>query len=661
MKLRIIFLIIICFLLIKAPFAQNRLTIIHTNDLHSELMGYYPTIDYTPGTLHDDTTVGGWARIATVINEAKKNRKNPVLIADAGDYTMGTLFHTICREEGLELHLLGAMGYDAVAIGNHEFDFMPGGLANMLRAAHAKGPIPIALLSNAVFSAESSKDDLLEDVFEKNIARTYTIIRKGNLKIGIFALLGVDAAEVSPFASPVKFPDRIESAKKILNILRNEEKADLIICLSHCGLTRRSGKESEDEELAKKVPGINIIISGHTHTKLEQPLVIGNTIIVQAWEYGKRVGILDLSIENGNANIESYQYIAIDDRIKGDPKIQRIIDAHAKIIENRILSPYGYSYSMAIAETSFDIPFEEKPHEYPMGNLIADSIKWYANKHAFDPKDPHTQIVAAIESSGLIRNGLYKGKTGILALCDIFKTFPLGIGFSEHDAQIGYPIVSVYLTAEEIKKALEVLTTIAPIKGNSYFLHVSGLKFTYNPHRMLFDRITNIWLGDETNGYALLDYSASNKKLYRVAANIYNATFLKIIGRFTSGILTIVPKDRNGNPIHDLNHAIIDRDSKTPGIQGLREWVGIIEYMKSFPDTDGDGIPNVPEMYRKPLGRIVAEPSVNPYALLRKGNWLTYSAAGALLLISGLIAIFIAVVGKKLRKKFSHSHSSGGR
>lgn len=642
-------------------FAENRLTIIHTNDLHSELMGFYPTIAYTPYRTNDDTTIGGWSRIATIIEETKKTRKHAVLVVDAGDFTMGTIFHTICREEGLELRLLGEMGYDAVALGNHEFDFMPAGLAAMLFSAHKKGKIPAVLLSNAIFSSESSKDDALEEAFRKKIARPYTVIRKGSLNIGIFALIGVDAAEVAPFASPVKFANRIEIAKKVAHSLRSEEKSDLIICLSHSGLTRRTGKEEEDVELAKSVPEINIIISGHTHTKLEQPLIIGNTLIVQAWEYGKRVGILDLLFENGKTKIESYRYVTVDDSILGNSKIQSIIDDHIKIIDNQILSQYGYTYAMTIAETDFDIPFEEKQQEYPMGNLIADSIRWYANKYAFDQNNPDTKIVVAIESSGLIRNGLYKGKSGNLALCDIFKTFPLGIGFTENDSSVGYPIVAVYLTAEEIKKALEVLTTIAPIKGTSYYLQVSGLKFTYNPSRMLFDRVTNIWIGDEENGYVPLNYSSSNKKLYRVAANIYNATFLKIIGRFTLGLLTIVPKNHDGTPIHDLNTAIIDRDPKTLGIQGLREWVGIIEYMKTFPDTDADGIPNVPEKYKNNLGRIVAEPSINPIALLRKGNWLTYTAAGVMLLIIALIFTLSIFIIKKVRKKILHSHSSGGR
>ncbi len=641
----------IVLLSIHSSKAQDRLTVIHTNDLHSELMGFSPVIDYTPEKTGDDATIGGWSRIATIIKSVKKSRSNPVLVLDAGDYTMGSLFHTICREEGLELRILKAMGYDAVGVGNHEFDFMPIGFAKMLNAAHKKNEIPMVLLSNAVFSKESGRDDLLEDAFRRNIVRRHAIIEKGNLKIGIFALLGIDAAEVAPFASPVKFADRLETAKEMVEKLRKENKADLVICLSHSGLLNRPGKDPEDVELAKKVSGIDLIISGHSHTKLDRPLIIGGTIIVQSWEYGKRVGILDITLKKGKAAVESYISRSVDDTVAGDAKIQQMINRHVPIIEQKILAPLGFSYGMKIAKTGFDIDFEEKALEYPMGNLIADSIRWYANKYAFDPKDPQTKIVAAVESTGTIRNGLLKGKTGVIAVCDIFKSFPLGIGFTDKDDRIGYPIVTVYVTAEEIKKALEVLTTIAPLKGNSYFLQVSGLKFTYNPYRMLFDRVTGIWLGDEQSGYEKLDYSSSNRKLYRIAANIYNATFLKIIGGFTSGILTIVPKDRHGNPIDDLNSAVIDRDPHTPGIQGLREWAGLIEFMKTFPDTDGDGLPNIPESYRQAQGRIIARASINPIQLLRGGNWLTWGVFGAILIIIAIVVVVVYVVVKKIRKK----------
>jgi 5'-nucleotidase len=263
-------------------------------------------------------------------------------------------------------------------------------------------------------------------------------------------------------------------------------------------------------------------------------------------------------------------------------------------------------------------------------------------------------VVLAIESNGVIRDDLLRGKTGALAVGDVFGSIPLGIGM---DDTMAYPLISCYLYAPEIKKALEILTSIYPLKGSTYFLQVSGLKFTYNPRRVIFDRVTNIWLGSEEEGYRPLDYSESNKNLYRIAANIYNATFLKIVVKYTYQILKIVPKDRNGVPVADLTAFRVDADKNQAGIQELKEWIGVMEYIKSFPDTNGDGLPDIPEKYRGKLGRIVKESSWNPVSLLSRGTWVTraaFSAVVILLIIFALIAIFIRrKVGRRRLKNLS--------
>jgi len=197
-----------------------------------------------------------------------------------------------------------------------------------------------------------------------------------------------------------------------------------------------------------------------------------------------------------------------------------------------------------------------------------------------------------------------------------------------------------------------VLTSIYPLKGSDYFLQVSGLKCTFNPRRMIFDRVTGLWLRNERGGYDELDYSSSNKTLYRVAANFYNSTFLKIIGSFTMNILNIVPKDRNGDPIDDLGTVLVDADPGKAGVQELKEWLCIMNFVRGFPDTDGDGVPNVPSEYREKQGRIVAEASLNPVSLLSHGTILTWGAFGALLLVLlalGLAAWKIAAVVRRRR------------
>jgi 5'-nucleotidase len=195
----------------------------------------------------------------------------------------------------------------------------------------------------------------------------------------------------------------------------------------------------------------------------------------------------------------------------------------------------------------------------------------------------------------------------------------------------GYPLITLFVYPSELKKTFEVLTSIFPLKGGDYFLQVSGARFTYNPNRMLFDRITEIWLGDEETGYEPLDYSDSNRTLVRIVADIYNATFLKVIGNFTWHILDIVPKDRHGKPIDDLKAVRLDANKLKPGVQELKEWKAVLKYIKNFADTDDNGLPNVPYKYRGKLGRNVIDASWNPYKLLIRGTYVTWLAVSALL------------------------------
>jgi 5'-nucleotidase / UDP-sugar diphosphatase len=626
------------------PARETLITFIHTNDLHSHMMPFGPELDFVPDEINVDRTLGGWARIATIIKQERAVRTNPVFVLDAGDFTMGSLFHMLTREESLELELMKAMDYDIITLGNHEFDLFPKGLARIINTAHGKSNLPEIVFAGARFSEASDKDDALEEIFRKGFVKPYTIRQVEGLRIGFFGMLGRIAAGDAPFASPVKFNDPLETAREMVQTLREKEKVDVVVCLSHGGLYM--GKTSEDEKLAKEVRGIDIIISGHSHTFLDQPLVVKNTLIVQAGEYGTAVGVMDLSWDGQTLQKKNYRLMRVDDYIPADPMIQGKIDSFIHMTDDRVLSQQGLSYWQVIGKTDFDLTIGED--ESTLGNLIADSIRWYVNKHDYDPSDPVTEVKVAIEANGVIRDSLMAGESGKLTVADVFRTIPLGVGM---DDSMGYPLVTCYVYAAEIKKAMEILTSVYPLKGNAYFLQVSGIKFTYNPYRVLFDRVTNVWIGSEDKGYKPLDYSSSNRTLYRVAANIYDTTFLKMIGGFTFNLLNIVPKNRDGEPIDDLAEYRVDADKSKEGIQELKEWVGVIEYIRSFEDRTGDGLPDVPEKYREPLGRIVKEAGLNPVSLVSRGTAVTWVVFGILALILTGLGFATSLVLSKIRRK----------
>jgi 5'-nucleotidase len=632
-------------LLLCSPVLAAPLAIVHTNDLHSHLLGFGPELDFSPATVGDDETVGGLARIATVIQQVRETRGERVFVLDAGDFLMGSLFHTVSREEAGELRLLGSLGYDGVTLGNHEFDLKPQGLAAILRAAKARGPAPPILAANVLFDPQDPADDELEKAFQEYGVQPYRMVQRGGLRVGIFGLMGKRAAEVAPFARPVKFRDIQETARDVVRLLREKEKADLVICLSHSGLSE-AGK-GEDAELARKVPGIDVIVSGHTHTLLREPLRVGSTWIVQAGSYGRHVGILELEVNGGGNRMSSYRLVAVDDRIPGDPEIQARVDALKDLVEERFLRTRGLAFAKPVAKVSF--PLTEKPWgESTLGNLASDAVRWSIDRAEHRQEDPMSRTRVAVVSNGVLRDPLLPGKQGILAVSDLFRVLPLGFG---PDGEMGYPLLGMYFTGAEIRKALEVLTSVAPLKGTDYVIQLSGVRFAYNPNRVPFDRVTDVWIQDAGGGYTPLDTSSGNPTLYKVGANLYNATFLKIIGRFTYNILDIVPKDRTGRPIAELTQALVDRDPAAPGVQELKEWEALVAFVGQFPDRDGDGLPEIPDSYKSVQGRILSQPTWNPFQWFRGARGVTFAALGAVLLVLGLLMLLGWGCARVMRKR----------
>ncbi|MGH7598898.1 MAG: bifunctional metallophosphatase/5'-nucleotidase [bacterium] len=642
---------------VKSSLAQDEaksLTIIHTNDLQSRLLGFAPNREYTPFTLGDDQTIGGIARIATVIKSLKRKSPETTLVIDSGDFLMGTLFHTISREESAELRLLHEIGYDAIALGNHEFDFCPRGLAQILNAALAKGDIPALLCANIVFSENDTSDDELQALFKRGVVKPYQIFVKNGLRIGVFGVIGMNAAEVAPFAAPVTFANPVETAKRIVKILKNDERVDVIICASHGGVWRESDQSSwkgEDIDLASEVPEIDIVVGGHSHTFLKEPIMVNNTPVLQAGSEGRYVGVLNLKIANGAVTMTDYRSLAINDSVEADRDIQAKVDHYEEIVNQKILSPYSLAFDQAFAETQFDLTIKEDNSN--LGDLVSDAIRWSIDRHEYNPAMPNTRTVIAVESNGMIRDDLLMGKSGLLQVSDLFRVVPLGIGMV--DDQPGFALMSFYLTAPEIKKAFEVLTSVHPLKGWDYFLQISGAKFRYNHNRVIFDRVIDIEIADADGNFAPLDLSSSNKQLYKVGCNIFVGTFIKIVGDFTWGFLRIVPKDSSGKPIEDLNTALVDANPVETGIQEVKQWAAFLEYVKNFEDANGNNIPDIPERYRVPQGHMTRVDSWSANSLYKNASLATWGVTGLLLvLLLGLVWL-IRLAARSLMKSAAAS------
>ena len=191
---------------------KKTFTILHTNDMHASFIGMGPAADYTPFTLGDDTTRGGYARLAGLIAKRKdaRNNQGPVLVLDAGDYSMGTAFSAATREIGGELQLMGRMGYDATTFGNHEFDLGPDGLGKSISVASKAGRVPAVLASNINIAAKDATLADLQRLSKEGVIRRYLVIERGGIRFGLFGMLGKEAQFYTSGAFPATFNDAIE-------------------------------------------------------------------------------------------------------------------------------------------------------------------------------------------------------------------------------------------------------------------------------------------------------------------------------------------------------------------------------------------------------------------------------------------------------------------
>jgi 5'-nucleotidase len=207
--IRIAPVILMVFFLTGSSYAQpepsKKLIILHTNDLHSRLNGFSPEVEYSPLRPNDDQTLGGFARIATLIAREREQYGSEVLVMDAGDFLMGTFFSTMEATYGFQLSLMKKMGYDFVNLGNHEFDYGPWSLAKILGKSADSNTIPFLIASNISFSAKDTSDDALKALIDRKILNTYRVVEKNGLRLGIFGILGVSAIDDAPLARPVKF------------------------------------------------------------------------------------------------------------------------------------------------------------------------------------------------------------------------------------------------------------------------------------------------------------------------------------------------------------------------------------------------------------------------------------------------------------------------
>ena len=632
----------------------NVTTILFTHDLHSHFL---------PQPTAEGGESGGYARLKTVIDGERAVNPDALLV-DGGDFSIGSLIQTLYTTQAAELRTMGAMGYDAVTIGNHEFDHKGVGFAEMLNSAKAAqqaavelllvdarpledmdaykerfGPVT-PVLPTLLEANYAPADDNPDRAFIRSAMENYGVtdcvtLERGGVTYGLFGLMGVDSDECAPTSGFTR-TDAAKAAKRCVETLKGEG-AEIIVCLSHSG-TGDSLASSEDEELAKAVDGIDVIVSGHTHSTLAEPLVVNDTYIVSSGPYCQNLGSLTFSWDDGGEKrLLDYRLIPIDETVAENPEIAGIVEQWKDMVGEAYLARYGLTYDEVLTRSDYDLntPASAVQENNGLGTLVSDAFLWADRTlNAAYADSPHTVSVTA---DGVLRANL---PAGDLTAAMAFDVLSMGVG---EDGTSGFPLVAVYLTGKELKAAMEVDASVTPIMPAAQ-LYMSGAKYAFNTKRMFFNRVYDAALTDVTfdesgTGNA---YEIDDNALYRVVTGMYSAQMLGTVKSKSMGLLSLEPKQANGTPVTDFADCILcDANGNE-----LKEWYALAAYLEQFGE---DGLP---DRYAAPAnGCKQVSDSFAPGQLLAGWNGITWVVLGIVLLILALILLLIRSLRRRIRRK----------
>lgn len=598
---------------------EQRVTVLFTHDMHSHLTAQP----------YEDGTRGGFARLKTLIEREREAAGGDVLLVDAGDFSMGTLYQAVFETDAAELTMMAQLGFTATTIGNHEFDYQGQGFAGMLRAAMKNAEnegtsLPAMLCANIDWATAEGEDGAaFKAAMEEYGAKEHMIVESNGVKIGIFGVMGKDSLDCAPL-SPVNFTDIIECAKEQVALLE-EQGAELIICLSHSGLWDDPAR-SEDELLAKAVPELDLIISGHTHTTLSEPIAHGTTYIASCGEYTMNLGRIELVCSGEDWTVADYALIPTTDEIEGDSAIDEKLIEYRDRVSANYLSNFGYTYDQVLCRNPGGLISER--------SLLADAVMQAVIEAEGENYAP---VAMAIVPSGVIRAEL---PVGDVTTADAFNVLSLGIG---PDRLAGYPLVSAYLTGRELYDLAEVDASVSGLMTGTK-LYPAGGGWEYKTDRLILSRVCDVWIDGE-NGEKL---PVEEDKLYRIVADLYSCQMLGTVKEKSFGLLSLVPKDANGDPITVFEDHIV-RDAEG---NEVKAWVALADFLFAMGGGDGSGL--IPAEYQAESTRIVkstVQGIGDHFAHAGRIFYLLMGVAAALILLIVLFVLLVRQIARRIRRR----------
>ncbi|WP_042473000.1 5'-nucleotidase C-terminal domain-containing protein [Bacillus ndiopicus] len=466
-----------------------KLSILHVNDTHAR--------------------TNEMPKLATAVKEQRATKEN-VLALHGGDAFSGTLYFNEFHGKA-DLELLNEIGFDAMVFGNHEFDLGSSAEGHQALADFVKGAKFSFVSANVDFSADDKFTGLFTDLVasEPENGKIYSGIVKeiNGEKVGIF---GLTTEETLDIASPdkVTFSNYIEEAKKAVAAFEGMG-VNKIVALTHIGYNDNPNVDN-DILLAKNVPGIDVIVGGHDHTKLDEPFVVDTntvgeakdaTLIVQANEYVKYLGTLDVTFDDKGV-VTEYEGKLIDlGKVAEDEALVKLLAPYKAKVDEVNNKEIGVTLTEALAnprasESSLE---SVRSNETALGNIITDGMLAKAQQYT------DKTVVMALQNGGGIREAIPAGN---ITVGQVISVLPFGNTLALMD-----------VTGAELKTAFEISVKNAP-KENGGFLHIAGAKLQYDSSKEVGSRVVSIEYFDKATGkYVALE----DDKTYTVATNAFTA------------------------------------------------------------------------------------------------------------------------------------------
>jgi len=645
--------------------APKKLVLLHTNDEHSHLIGLGPEVDDFPTPAAAGAGIKGGASRRSVVLKAERDAAKSAgadsLTVSAGDNMMGSLTQIAATTVSPDYRSLKLLNYDITTLGNHEFDYGPAGLAAIIGAAKASPEgVPNIVASNIHFAGTT--DASLQALYDVNntdsskpIHGKFVITTPSGIKVGFIGIMGADAQAVAPAAAPTTFSlptgattdNRVavlaqifDDVQPFVDSLRRDDKVDLVVALSHSGADLSNEAKSEDIAIAQNVSGLDVIVSGHSHSdfpaKLYKNLHTNKDVLVQqAGRFGDQVGRIYLTV-NGDQSISfdmtNSKLVPVNDSTPpSDAAINTLVGQTVGALESVNIPGQQFSfmkytlaeilggtppalvnlgdyYNFTVATLPFDVDNSSKFQETELLDLIVDSNLAIANQIA--PTD------LAAEGYGATRvPALRKGATAKLGFADLFAAVPLG--GSPASGTPGYPLCRFGIYLAEVKAAFEVTAGYAYTGHEDFFLIPSGFKFQYDTKRAAFNpngdatdrnngRVVKIWQlkpaklaagvydGDDASTWDLkFDATQTGPiagfpgwfdnplKLVRVAVSYYIASFATFAGIKLKALHDTMPALADGVPVpgNDPAATILKRPLPAPNNTEIKEWESVAAYL----------------------------------------------------------------------------------